>query len=712
MAYTFLDKIYLINTMLQKFKSLNDDKKNAIFLKTVFILTVVFKLLIMGFFSSDYQNLMFIPFVKCFLSRHGNPYQYYYDNNLLSSFPYPPIMLLIECVGGFFVTFFPNIPIFLHNLLFKLPILIMDLLGFFYLVRILKSKKKYILILYFLSPIILYASYMHGQLDIIPTAFLIGAIYYLTQSDIPGTEWKYCIFLTLSLASKFHIVAVLPLLFLYLYKKRGRKKAVILTGVPVLATIAIVLPFWGSGFINMVLFNKEQSAIGNVYIDYGSAKLLLPVLVLLWVYYQAFRINQINRDLLISMSGLLFSVFLAFVPAMPAWYIWVVPFFTLYLAGLQENRVKMVFVFGIFELLYLLYYGCFHITQFVDLYFLDRNLSWLKMEDVGMKNIVFTLMLSVFLILIISMYQYGVNSNSFYRRRNRPFTIGIAGDSGAGKSRLLRMLDELLSEEHILNIEGDGDHKWERNNENWKEMTHLNPKANYLYRQAEDIQTLRNGNAVKRADYDHNTGTFTKRRRVVPKPYIVLCGLHSLYLPQMRQVLDMKIYMDTDESLRCYWKINRDQGARGHAKTEIAQQIEARKEDAEKYIYPQKQYADLVIRYFDKNLKIERQKDNAYQTDLGIEFLMNVSINVEPVLDLLHEYGIYSELTYDDDLLHQRILIEAENLHVRKEIWERAAIQTIPQIEDLTGGSILWEDGVNGAVQLMLLVVIGEIMQG
>lgn len=698
--------------MAKKSEFLDYEKNYKKYVIIVIILIVLFKLLLMGFFSSDYQDLMFIPFVKCFLEGQRNPYQYYYDNNLLSSFPYPPIMLLAECIGGFFITFFPNISAFLQNLLFKLPILLMDLLGLFYLIRIFKSKRKYILMLYFFSPIILYASYMHGQLDIIPTAFLIGAIYYLTRSDISGSEWKYCAFLTLALASKFHIAAVLPLLFLYLYKKRGRKKAVILTGVPVLVTIAIVLPFWGSGFINMVLFNKEQNVIGNMYIDYGSAKLLLPVLVLLWVYFQAFRINQINRDLLISMSGLLFSVFLAFVPAMPAWYIWIVPFFTLYLAGLQENRVKMVFVFGIFELLYLLYYGCFHITQFVDLYFLDRNLSWLKIGNVEMKNIVFTLMLSVFLILIISMYQYGVTSNSFYRRRNRPFTIGIAGDSGAGKSRLLKMLDELLSEEHILNIEGDGDHKWERNNENWKEMTHLNPKANYLYRQAEDIQTLRNGNAVKRADYDHNTGTFTKRRRVVPKPYIVLCGLHSLYLPQMRQVLDMKIYMDTDESLRCYWKINRDQGTRGHAKAEITQQIEARKEDAEKYIYPQKQYADLVIRYFSRGLETRRKKATSCQMDLSVEFMMNVSINVEPLLDLLQEYGIYSMLAYDDDLLHQRIIIESEQLYVKKETWEEVAIQTIPQIEDLTGSSILWEDGINGAVQLMLLVVIGEIMRG
>ena len=143
------------------------------------------------------------------------------------------------------------------------------------------------------------------------------------------------------------------------------------------------------------------------------------------------------------------------------------------------------------------------------------------------------------------------------------------------------MLAELLSEDHILNIEGDGDHRWERGDANWKEMTHLNPRANYLYRQAEDLRVLRGNNAVKRADYDHNTGTFTAKRKLMPRPYIIMCGLHSLYLPQMRQVLDMKIYLDTDESLRCYWKLGRDQGDRGHDREAVMAQIEKRRADAE-----------------------------------------------------------------------------------------------------------------------------------
>ena len=702
--------------MLHKLETLDLEKNYFKILRTVIIVTVLFKLLLMGLFSSDYQDLMFIPFVQCFLGGE-NPYQYYYDNHLLSSFPYPPVMLLMECIGGVCIKIGSVLPVFMRNLLFKLPLLLMDLLGLYYLMRISKSKRKYILVLYFLSPIILYSCYMHGQLDIIPTVFLVGAVYYLTEmgasvGDTVHNDRKFVAFLTLSLSSKFHIAVVLPLFFLFLYKKKGRKKAVVMTGLPVLFTAMIAAPFWGSGFVNMVLFNKEQSAIDNVYIEYGSAHLLLCILVLLFIYFQAFHINQMNRDLLISMTGLLFSVFLAFVPAMPAWFVWVVPFFMLYLAGLSVNRGKMVMVYGVFNLLYLLYYVCFHLTQFTDLSVLGRNLNGLKIVNEGAKNIVFTLMVGVFLILVISMYLYGVNSNSYYRRRNRPFTIGIAGDSGAGKSRMLVMLGELLSEESILNIEGDGDHKWERGDTNWNDVTHLNPLANFLYRQADDLRILRGNNAVKRVDYDHNTGTFTVKKKVAPKPYIVMCGLHSLYLPQMRQVLDLKIYLDTDEALRCYWKLGRDQGDRGHTTQEVIEQIEKRRGDAEKYIYPQKQYADLVIHYFDTKLPADlNEVDKTYQTNLGVEFLMDVGINAESILALLQGYGVRGELTYGNDLLHQKIKFAGDDLKVDKEVWSKIAHEAIPQIEDLTGSRIVWEDGANGMVQIMLLVVISEIMK-
>ena len=53
-------------------------------------------------------------------------------------------------------------------------------------------------------------------------------------------------------------------------------------------------------------------------------------------------------------------------------------------------------------------------------------------------------------------------------------------------------------------------------------------------------------------------------------------------------MIDFKIYIDTDESLRRHWKILRDTKKRGYSTQKILEQIEARMVDAVKYIYPQK----------------------------------------------------------------------------------------------------------------------------
>ena len=126
--------------MLQKLGALDFEKNYRRILWTAIVVTVLFKLLLMGLFSSDYQDLMFIPFVQCFLGGE-NPYQYYYDNQLLSSFPYPPVMLLIESIGGILVTLCKASPVFVRNLVFKLPMLVMDLLGLYYLMHISRSRR-------------------------------------------------------------------------------------------------------------------------------------------------------------------------------------------------------------------------------------------------------------------------------------------------------------------------------------------------------------------------------------------------------------------------------------------------------------------------------------------------------------------------------------------------------------------------------------------
>ena len=211
-------------------------------------------------------------------------------------------------------------------------------------------------------------------------------------------------------------------------------------------------------------------------------------------------------------------MFLICVPPMPGWFIWIVPFVALYFGYVRTERYKVMFIYVWFNAAYLVYFLFFHQTRFVDVYLLGRGFQEMKLGHLNGKYITFTVMAAFLGMVVSKIYDFGIVSNSLYRRRNVPFVIGIAGDSGAGKSKLLEKIEHLFGTgKDILFIEGDGDHRWARNDENWERYTALDPKANYLYRQAEDIRALKRGNHVDRTDYDHDQGTFTPFYRVRPK---------------------------------------------------------------------------------------------------------------------------------------------------------------------------------------------------
>ena len=108
-------------------------KKFEIFIIVVLIL----KIIAMGLFSSDYQNNLFMKFIYGFINestngRFVNPYSIFKNETTL--FPYPPVMFLIELAGGIMSIGIKNI--FIKNILFKIPILIFDLLGLYFMLRI------------------------------------------------------------------------------------------------------------------------------------------------------------------------------------------------------------------------------------------------------------------------------------------------------------------------------------------------------------------------------------------------------------------------------------------------------------------------------------------------------------------------------------------------------------------------------------------------
>lgn len=204
--------------------------------------------------------------------------------------------------------------------------------------------------------------------------------------------------------------------------------------------------------------------------------------------------------------------------------------------------------------------------------------------------------------------------------------FGICGDSGSGKSTLANILKKFFSNSFAL--ECDRYHKWERGNEKWQEYTHLNPDANYITKMNEDIFNLKLGNSIYQVDYDHKTGTFTESELIEPSENTIVCGLHSLYSTD-DHLYDLKIFIDTDERLKTQWKIERDVHERGHTLENVLDQINKRKGDYEKYIYPQRDNSDLVVRFF-----------LDHKDEVQLQLLVHSKHNIENILTTLRECGL------------------------------------------------------------------------
>ena len=182
--------------------------------------------------------------------------------------------------------------------------------------------------------------------------------------------------------------------------------------------------------------------------------------------------------------------------------------------------------------------------------------------------------------------------------------IAINGDSGSGKTTLSKILNLLFEKEACI-LETDRYHKWERGNENYQKYTHLNPYANHLERMSEDIFQYKIGQDIFQVDYDHSMGKFTQKQKIENKKNLVLCGLHTLYQSNMNELLNLKIFLDTDRELIKKWKIERDVNERGYSLEKVLKQIEVREKDYNEYIIQQKESADIVIQFYEFNTNLE-----------------------------------------------------------------------------------------------------------
>jgi uridine kinase len=181
----------------------------------------------------------------------------------------------------------------------------------------------------------------------------------------------------------------------------------------------------------------------------------------------------------------------------------------------------------------------------------------------------------------------------------RMLFIGIAGGTGSGKTTVAQELVRRLGEDRVALISQDS---------YYKDNTHLTfeqrSQLNYDHPDAFDqklllnhLRDLRDGQSIEVPIYDFSTHSRIARTVTLPsKPVIVLEGIHVLADADIRNVLDIKVFVDTDPDVRVLRRIVRDLNERGRSLDSVHQQyLHTVKPMHDAFVEPSKRYADMII---------------------------------------------------------------------------------------------------------------------
>ncbi len=183
--------------------------------------------------------------------------------------------------------------------------------------------------------------------------------------------------------------------------------------------------------------------------------------------------------------------------------------------------------------------------------------------------------------------------------------IGIAGGTGSGKTTLMKNLVEKYADSVTVLSH---DNYYRRHDElSYEQRCQLNydePAALETELMAQHLDLLRQGQAIDCPIYDFTLHNRSKETvRVVPKKVIIVEGILIFENQALRDLMDIRIFVDTDADVRLCRRIKRDVNKRGRTlESVLSQYLQTVKPMHEKYVEPSKKFADIVVPEGGKNL--------------------------------------------------------------------------------------------------------------
>jgi phosphoribulokinase len=179
----------------------------------------------------------------------------------------------------------------------------------------------------------------------------------------------------------------------------------------------------------------------------------------------------------------------------------------------------------------------------------------------------------------------------------RPVMLAIAGDSAAGKTTLTRGIAETLGADRATALCVDDYHRFDRAERRDVPFTVLHPDCNYIEVMEQHLQLLALGRPILKPVYDHSTGELVRPVLVEPRDFVIVEGLLPLHTKLARACFDITVYLDPPEEIRRKWKIRRDCAERGYTPEAVLAELDRREPDSAAFIRPQRQSADIAIRF-------------------------------------------------------------------------------------------------------------------
>ena len=185
--------------------------------------------------------------------------------------------------------------------------------------------------------------------------------------------------------------------------------------------------------------------------------------------------------------------------------------------------------------------------------------------------------------------------------------IGIAGGTGSGKTTVVKKIVEALPPHHVAVVPldsyyNDTSHMTE---EERRAINFDHPDAFDWKLLIKQVNELRHGNAVEQPTYSYILcNRLPETVHVEPKPVIIIEGIMTLINKRLRDMMDLKIFVDCDSDERLIRNIQRDIVERGRTVSMVVDRyLEVLKPMHEQFIEPTKRFADVIIPQGGENVK-------------------------------------------------------------------------------------------------------------